>query len=187
MRVPQQHFQASPCHLTAFVPAMSGSRGYLSSSVPLVLRDSDVNASHRALRLPFVLPVHAVPSGGWLWAEDSGFHHVLMTPALYISLSLDPLRAAKQFMRWVMKMEIWIKAYLPRSGWGNACRRKQLLHFCLAEDAVFVPPSLSGILLSFPHSFFLYFLFCFLHPGHITGFNFLCNRTIRYWWLCYKL
>lgn len=69
-------------------------------------------------------------------------------------------------------MEIWIKAYLSRSGWGNACRRKQLLHFYLAEDAVFAPPSLSSILLCFPHSFFLWFLFCFLHPGCILMFTF---------------
>lgn len=95
-----------------------------------------------------------------------------MTPALFISPSLDQLRAAKQFIRWLMKMETQIKAYLSRSGWGNACRRKQLLRFCLAEDAMFAPPSLSSILLRSPPSFFLCFLFCFLHPGCILKLTF---------------
>jgi len=105
-------------------------------------------------------------------AEDCGFHRVLMTSALYISPSLDPLRSAKQFIWWLMKMEMPIKAYLSRSGWGNACRRKQRLHSCLAEDAVFAPPSLSIILLCFPHSFFLCFLFYFLHLGCILELTF---------------
>lgn len=183
MRVPWQHFQASPCSSTAFAEAGSiwaalslSSWGALVWTLPTGLSGCPLCS----------LYTRCLQEGG-CGAEDCGFHHVLMTPALYILLSPDPLRAAKQFVRWLMKMEIWIKAHLSRSGWGNACRRKQLLHFCLAEDAVFVPPSLSGILLSFPHSFFLHLLFCFLHPGCITGVNFLFNRTICYWRLCYKL
>lgn len=146
--------------LTAFGPATPDSRVCLSSSVPLVRRGSGV-------ALPWSPAGHSSCSctGQCRQEGDCGAEHCashcVLTPALCISCSLVQLRAAKQFIQWLMKMEIWIKAYLSRRGWGNACRRNQLLHFCLAEDVVLAPPSRNSILWCFPDTLLLWFCFVF--------------------------
>lgn len=146
--------------LTVFGPATSGSRVSLSSSVPPVWEALVGTLLKGPCWSSFVLPCRAVPLGRWLWSWGLWFPLCADT-CFYISCSLDQLGAAKQFIQWLMKMEIWIKAYLSRRGWGNACRRNQLLHFCLAEDVVLAPPSRNSILWCFLNILFLWFCFVF--------------------------